>query len=124
MVPPRRILDSVAQESYSMQHLQDSTSLSFPDSPNSSSFTAEIKVLRHVFKWCLQHYSTCPFMSLAVFTNSQSSLTLLKTASNPLAPNAMWIMWSSIDAYRIWPNCRFIGSQAIAISIPMRSRIC
>ena len=66
---------------------KDSTPLSFPDCLSSSSFTAEITVLHHAFGWCLQHHSTCPFMYLAVFfANSQSSLSLLNSASNLLAP--------------------------------------
>ena len=101
-----------------------STPLSFLDSPISSSFIAKITVLRHALGWCLQHLSTCPFMSLAVFTNSQSSLTLLNYASNLLAPNALWAMCSSITAYLIWLNCPSIGSLATAIYVPMRSQTC
>ena len=92
-----------------------STSLAFPNSPISFSFTAEITALRHALGWCLQHRSTCKFISLAVFTNSQSSVSLLNSASNLLAPNAVWTIWSSIAAYLIWPNFPSIGSLVTAI---------
>ena len=88
MVQCRRILDSVVQESYSSNICKDLTSLSFPNSTNSSSFPAQITALGHALGLCLQHHSTCPFISLTVYTNSQSSLSLLNSASNLLAPNA------------------------------------
>ena len=68
--------------------------------------------------------STCPFMSLAVFTNSQSSLTLLNSASYLLAPNVVWTIWSSIATYLIKSNCSSIGSLVTAIYVPMRLRTC
>ena len=101
---------------------KNSTSLSFRDSPISSSFIAEITVLRHALGWCLQHHSTCPFIFQAIFTNFHSSLTLLNSTSNLLAPNAVWTIWSSAAAYLIWPNCPSIGSLATATYVPMRSQ--
>ena len=115
----------VAQDSYSMRYLKELNITFLSWQPNfiqlhrkrSQSFVMP-------FGWCLQHHSTCPFMSLAVFTNSQSSLTLLNSASNLLSPNAVRIIWSSIAAYLIWPNCPSTGSLATAKYVPMRSRTC
>ena len=103
---------------------KDSTSLSFPDSPISSSFTAEITVCHHALGWYLQHHFSWPFMSLPVFTQSQSSLTRLNSASNLLAPNTVWTIWSCITAYLIWPNCPSIGSLVTTIYVSMKSRTC
>ena len=94
---------------------KDSTSLSFPNSPVSSSFYTEITALCHALGWCLQHHSTCPIISLAVFTNSQSSLSLLNSASNLFAPIAVRTIWPFIAAYLISPNCPSIGSLATTI---------
>ena len=57
----------MAQESYSMRHLQGLNITFLPDSPISSTFTTEITVLRHALGWSLQHHSTCPFIPLVVF---------------------------------------------------------
>ena len=124
MVSSQRILDLMAQESYFMRHLQGINITFLPDSPISSIFTAEITVLRHALGWSLQHHSTCPFISLVVFTNSQSSLSLLDYPSNLFAPNAVWTIWSSISVYLIWPNCSSMGTLATAKYVPMRSWNC
>ena len=133
MVPFWQILDPVAQESYSMRHLQRLNITFLPPQSNFNRFHSRDYSLPScpwmVPPTSLQHPwmvppTSCPFMSLAVFTNSQSSISLLNSASNLLAPNAMWTIWSSIAAYLIWPNCPSIGSRTTAIYVAMRSRTC
>ena len=107
MIRSRQILDPVTQESYSMRHLQG---LNMTFLPRQFNFI-QLHHRDHNPLSCLwmmpQHHSTCPFISLAVFINSQSSISLLNFAFNLLAQNAVWTIWSSIAAYLIWPNCYF-----------------
>ena len=124
MVPFRQNLYPVAQESYSIRHVKG---LNITFLPRRVNFI-QLHRRDHSPTSCLWmvpptslHF---PFMSLAVFTNSQSFFTLLNSASNLLTPNATWTIWSFIAAYLIWPNCPSVGSMAIATYVPMRSRTC
>ena len=124
MGPSHQILDPLAQESDSIQDLQGLNITFLPRQSNFTQLHPVISALRHALGSCLQHHSTCPFISLAVFTNFQSSVSLLNS-SNTHAPNAVWTIWLSNAAYLIWPNCYFfwissIGSLATAIYVPMR----
>ena len=115
MVLSVQILDLAAQESYSMRHMQGLNITFLPRQSNFIQLYRRNHSLRPALGWCLQHLSTCPFISLSVFTNSQFFLFLLNSASNHLTPNAVWTIWSSTTAYLIWPNCPYIGFLATAI---------
>ena len=71
-----------------------SFSFSFSAGPIASSFTAETYALVHGLRWCEQHLKSCQFQSVRILSDSQSVLSLLKSAPSFLLPDSLWQVWS------------------------------